>query len=153
MAPTRLVRLSLLGLLLLTARAEAGFWEDGGHDLRARAAFQVSGAIRGYKLTNTHGRAVVVKLATPADLAAPLSLPAGPWAELTLLLDGPLTVASAEGQVRLEVDSITAPLSDPDARQIHLEWSLPEPLLGQLELPGAAPRLLSALQDGAVAAP
>ncbi len=153
MAPAHLIRLSLVGLLLLTAPAQAGFWGDGGRDLHLRSSLQVTGAIRGYKLTSTHGRTVVVKLATPADLAAPLTLPAGPWAELTLLLDGPVTVSAGETSLRLEVDTLTVSLTDPDARQVHLEWSLPEPLLAQIQRPDVAPLLLTALQDGAVAAP
>ena len=128
-------------------------WDFGATDLRSRGTFQVSGAIRGYKLTNSHGRTVVVKLATPTDLAAPLTLPVGPWAELTLLLDGPVTVSAGETSLRLEVDSLTVSMEDPDARQIHLEWSLPDPLLTQLQLPGIEPLLLAALQAGAVAAP
>lgn len=148
-------RTFLLALALLTGlpgTASAGWWEDGNPGGTIRLSklqdLQVSGKLTGYKLKGTHGRTVEVRLPRAQGLEQAIALPAGAWDEITLIVDGPLTVRSAQGKVQLEVDSLTVVLDDPEARQIHLEWSLPEGALGQ-----GADALRRALEDGGVAAP
>lgn len=146
----------LLLFVLLSGAAHAGWIGLGDPDTlrptRQSQSFQLSGAIRGFKLTDRHGREVHVPLPRPLPLDAPLSLPAGDWADITLTLDGPVTLRGSGGaEAQLPLESLTASLEDPDARLIRLEWTLPEALLDQLR-DGRAPEaaLTVALQDGAL---
>ena len=98
-----------------------------------------------------------MRLPRAAALDGTLRLPAGDWAELTLLLDGPVTLELGGAQVTLDLDALTVPLADPGASEIHLEWTLPEDLTARLER-GERSETLSdqlgfALQDGGLAAP
>ena len=142
-----------LGLTpLFASSAEAGWVEWGNpEDLRQDLPdVQITGRITGFKVTNPHGKTLLVTLPHPADLSAPLRLPEGTWREITLLLDGPVTVACPEGVLKLQVDSITVALEDPDAHQIHLDWTLPD---DWTSLRVSQTRLLRALEDGALARP
>ena len=147
------VLLALLVLSGLPGAAFAGWWETGNppdvHGLHSAQKFQISGKVNGIKLKATHGRSRVVTLPAPVDLDQALSLPAGEWAEVTLLLDGPLTVTVDGRQVQLEVDSLTVVLEDPTARLVHLEWSLPDAPIRTW----SADALIQALEDGAIARP
>lgn len=145
----RLIIVTLLSLIGLTG---TGFIEWGNpEDVRGGLKglqVRLSGKISGFKVTNKHGRSVEVRLPRLQSLDAPITLPAGAWAELTLVLDGPVTVRSGTAAVVLEVDALTVPLEDPDARQVHLDWTLPDEV-GALSQ-GA---LIAALQDGGLAVP
>ncbi len=149
----------ILALLLLSglpSTASAGWWETGnpgGDELRGTLkglGLHLSGKITGFKVTGKHGRTSTVYLASPQGLDAPLDLPSGDWAEITVLLDGPVTVRSGGTSVRLEVDSLTVPLADPDATQVTLDWTLPDGLDLRTV---SAERLLHALEDGGLAIP
>ena len=133
-------RLHILALLLLSglpSTASAGFWEGGnpgGDELRGTfkgLSLHLSGNITGFKVTDQHGRTSTVVLASPQGLSVPLDLPAGEWTEITVLLDGPVTVRSA-GQSH------------------QLNWTLPEDLNLQTT---SAERLSQALEDGGLAIP
>ena len=152
-------RLHILALLVLSAMpgsASAGWVETGnpgGDELRGTLkglGLHLSGKINGFKVTGKHGRTSTVYLASPQGLSAPLDLPAGEWAEITLLLDGPVTVGNGGRHRQLWVDSLTVPLADPDATQITLDWTLPEGLDLRTV---SAERLLHALEDGGLAIP
>ena len=126
----------------------------GGDELRGKLeGVRLAGKITGFKVTNKHGRTVQVRLPHPQSLETPISLPDGEWAEITLLLAGPVTVYSGATSVVLAVDSLTVPLEDPGAHEIHLDWTLPADLsaLSPNGLPKAA--LILALQDGGLATP
>ena len=143
----RLPMILLLGALSSPAYA---WYINSGNPLQTRptpSSVQVSGRIRGFKLTSPAGRVVVVTLPRPARLDEVLPLPAGVWAEITLLLDGPVTVQrEGDPPVMLPIDDMTLVLDDPEARHIQLEWRLPE---GPL-----APAALGlALEEGGLAAP
>ena len=151
--------LSTIAVLASSPRASAGWWSDDEWHIRSPLGHtpHLTGAIRGYKLTSTHGRQVTVLLPRPAALDGTLALPAGDWAELTLLLDGPVTLELGGVQVTLDLDALTVPLADPSASEIHLEWTLPEDLTARLER-GERSETLShqlglALQDGGLAMP
>lgn len=152
-------RSHILALLVLSAMpgsASAGWVETGnpgGSELRGTfkgLGLHLSGKINGFKVTGKHGRTAVVELDSPQGLGAPLDLPEGEWAEITLLLDGPITVRSGGVSVRLEVETLTVPLSDPDAAQVTLDWSLPDDLDLRTV---SAERLRCALEDGGLAEP
>ena len=146
--------LALLVLSGLPGAAIAGWWEGGNPpDLRGThglQSLQVSGKVTGYKLKANHGRTVAVTLATPQGLDQPLTLPAGDWAELTLILDGPVTLVQGGVVVQLSVDTLTVVLDDPSARKVHLDWTLPQPLSRLAADPDA---LIPALEDGGLASP
>lgn len=153
---TRALPLCALALALTAPTASAGWWHSHTTDLvrpQAGRAVALSGSVRAYKLTSTHGRTVMVRLPRPASLSEPLALPEGPWAELTLLLDGPLVL---DGVV-LEVDTLTVPLTDPDATEVQLEWTLPDSLAARLRGGPVDEELrlavVGALEDGGVATP
>jgi len=155
MSLARALLLCTLATALVTPAARAGWWENNhGDDLRPRSQTPaVSGSFRAYKLTSTHGRSVTVRLPRPLSLDEPLTLPAGEWATLTLVLDGPIHVDG----LSLELDTLTVPLEDPSAPVVHLEWSLPDELSDRL-LSGDTStalrdRLARALEDGAIATP
>ena len=157
----RLLPLALIAFASLTAPcdAAAGWWSDDEWHVRPTAGRtpHLSGAVRGYKLTSTTGRHRTVHLPQPAALDGTFTLPAGEWAELTLLLDGPVTVALGAAEVDLDLDALTVPLADPGAASVRLEWTLPEPLADQLQRGGPsadlAEALARALEDGGLAAP
>ncbi len=145
----------LLLLAALSGAARAWIWEDGNpYGLMGKIPVRLSvqGRFASYVLSGRHGRHLEVRLPRPARLDEPLALPAGDWADLTLVLDGPVTVATPGGSaVRLEVPALTVALDDPEAREIHLEWTLPEGALSAL-MAGVAPRgLAQALEDGGLA--
>ena len=150
------VILALLLLSGLPSTASAGWWETGnpgGDELRGTfkgLGLHLSGNITGFKVTDQHGRTSTVVLASPQGLSAPLDLPSGEWTEITVLLDGPVTVRSAGQAHQLKVDSLTVPLADPGASQVHLDWTLPEDLNLQTT---SAERLCQALEDGGLAVP
>lgn len=146
----------LLALGALSTAAHSGIIINGNPEsLRgtvARGALQVKGWTSMVKLTGRHGRSVAVRLPRPYALDEALPLPAGDWAELTLILDGPVTVAlpGAPAQA-VDLDTLTVPLDEPGAVEIHLDWTLPEGLLSALQA-GVAPQgLAHALEDGALA--
>ena len=145
--------LALLSFIGLPRAASAGWWETGNptdlHGFHGAQRIQISGKITGFKLTSTHGRALVVTLPAPHDLDRPLALPPGEWAELTLYPDAPVTVTVNGDPMKLEVDSLTVVLEDPTARLIHLEWSLPDAPIRTW----SADALVQALEDGALARP
>lgn len=144
----------LLALLFMAGfgTAVAGVIEvgnPGGAEFRGKLeGVRLAGKITGFKLTNKHGRTVMVRLPHPQSLETPISMPEGEWVEITLLLTGPVTVYSGATTVVLEVDSLTVPLGDPEAHEIHLDWTLPADLSA---LSGDA--LILALQDGGLATP
>lgn len=148
----RTLILALLAVAASGGAASAGVTEwgnPGGDELRGKlAGVRVAGKITGFKVTSKHGRSVEVRLPHPASLEAPLTLPAGEWAEITLTLAGTVTARSGATALVLEVDSLTVPLEDPDSRQVQLGWTLPAD-------PGtlSAEALILALQDGGLAAP
>ena len=149
-------RLSLLSLLLLSAwsgSASADWWEtDNPPDVRGGYKLQdlrLQGKISGFKVKSTHGRTVTVTLPRSGGLDQPIALPKGEWAEITLILDGPLTLSAGGVTQTLQVHTLTVPLEDPEATQVHLDWTLPE----GLGLDGDAAALISALEDGALARP
>ena len=145
----------LLALGALSTAAHGVLINGNPYDLRgpvARGVLSVKGWTSAFKLTGRHGRSATVHLPRPYALDEALPLPAGDWAELTLILDGPVTVAvpGAPAQ-RLDLDTLTVPLDDPGAARVHLDWSLPEGLVSAL-LAGTAPQGLDrALEDGALA--
>ena len=137
-------------LLLLSPQARAFIWYDGSPGkiiaVPSHPTVRVSGWVRGIKLTSTTGREIIVKLPRPVPLDQPLTLPAGDWSDLTLILDGPLQVQVDQRPLYLTLPELVVPLDDPSAREIELDWSLPE---GPLD-PATLPALL---QDGALARP
>lgn len=145
----------LLLLAALSGAAQAWVWEDGNpNGVRGQipARLSVQGRFTSYWLSGRHGRHVEVRLPRPARLDEPLALPAGDWADLTLVLDGPVTVATPGGPaVRLEVPALTVAIDDPEARNIHLEWTLPEGALSALGAGLTPVGLAEALQDGGLA--
>ena len=152
-------RFHVLVLLLwsvLSGVATAGWWETGnpgGTGLHGRFGdFQVGlkGRLTGFKVTGKHGKTEVVHLPRAQGLDQAISLPEGSWDEITLFLDGPVTVRASDGVIKLQVDSITVALEDPDAAQVHLDWTLPA---DDTSLRGSPTRLLQALEDGALARP
>ncbi len=148
----RLAVFALVLLPLFSSSAEAGWVEWGNpEDLRESAPeIQVAGRITGFKVTGKHGKSVVVTLPRAQGLDQPIPLPEGSWHEITLTLDGPVTVRTEEGAIKLQVDSITVALEDPDAAQVHLDWTLPA---DDTSLRASPTRLLQALEDGALARP
>ena len=123
----------------------------GGDEFRGKLeGVRLAGKITGFKLTNKHGRTVMVRLPHPQSLETPISLPEGEWAEITLLLAGPVTVSSGATSVVLKVDSLTVPLEDPEAGEIHLDWTLSSDLEAMNFDPD---RLILALEDGGLAVP
>ena len=152
-------RLPLLILLgALSGVAHAWYWESGnpgGSPLRQpQLSFQVKGQVSSFKLTGRHGRQQVVRLPRPYDLQEALPLPAGDWVELTLVPRGPVRVEVAGGPpLALHVPELTVVLDDPAAREVHLEWSLPEGAWRALQAGMEVAGLPDLLQDGAVAVP
>ena len=151
-------RSAVIALLLVSAlptSASAGWTEVGNpggslcgpfNDLQIR----LSGSLKGFKVTGKHGKTEVVTLPRAQGLDKAIPLPEGSWDEITLTLDGPVTVRTEEGAIKLQVDSITVALEDPDAAQVHLDWTLPA---DDTSLRGSPARLLQALEDGALARP
>lgn len=146
--------LALLFIAGLSWSASAGVWEGGnpeGGDIRGALKdlrVKMSGKISGFKLTGRHGRTVEVHLPRPQALDAPLVLPPGDWAEITLLLDGPVTVRSAHSLVQLEVETLTVVLEDTEARKVQLDWTVPA---DPYDLDDD--QLIVALEDGGLAIP
>ena len=144
--------LTLLFVAGLPWSASAGIWEGGnpeGGDIRGALKdlrVKMSGKINGFKLTGRHGRTVEVRLPRPQALDAPLVLPPGDWAEITLILEGPVTVRSALSVVQLDLESLTVALEDPEARVVQLDWTLPA---DPYDLDDD--QLIVALEDGALA--
>ncbi len=151
-------RYLLLALLLVSAlptSASAGWTEVGNPGGSFRGTFKdlqirLSGSLKGFKVTGKHGKTEVVHLPRAQGLDQAISLPEGSWDEITLFLDGPVTVRASDGVIKLQVDSITVVLEDPDAAQVHLDWTLPA---DYTSLRGSPTRLLQALEDGALARP
>ena len=90
----RIPALLLLGAL--TGLAQAGIWQTGNPPgvigRGALSGIRVQGWSTGIKLTGRHGRELVVRLPRPISLSEPIQLPEGDWADITLTLDGPVTV-------------------------------------------------------------
>ena len=153
----RTLLLALLAVAASGGTASAGVTEwgnPGGDEFRGKlAGVRLAGKITGFKLTNKHGRTVQVRLPHPQSLETPISLPDGEWAEITLLLAGPVTVYSGASTVILEVDSLTVPLADPDANEVHLDWTLPADLIALSPNGPSKAVLILALQDGGLATP
>lgn len=156
MSRRTLPRLALAWMVLLAplGLAQAGIWQDGNPPgLRGRQAIPgltVKGSFSSYKLTGRHGRTVTVRLPRPQGLNEALALPAGEWTDLTLVLDGPVAVeVPGAPVVAVSLGELTVALHDPAAQEIHLEWSLPEGLLGALRAGGEMQGLGPALVDGA----
>lgn len=151
----RALPLFTLALTLSTSGPARAFWFDSAEDLRPRRDQRpaVTGSFRAYKLTSTHGRTLTVRLPRPAALNDALPLPAGEWAELTLILDGEVIVDGVD----LALETLTVPLADPEAHEVHLEWSLPAELSERLHAGERTPALLEqlgvALADGGLATP
>lgn len=144
-----LALLSLVGLPGIASAGVAGWGNpDDLHGSLKDLQVRLSGKISGFKVTNKHGRTVEVRLPRLQSLDAPITLPAGEWAELTLVLDGPVTVRAGAAEVVLEVDALTVPLADPDAHRIHLDWTLPADRRAL-----STDALVTALQDGGLAVP
>ena len=150
----------LIAIGALTGLAQAGIWENGNppglHGRQTVVGVQVKGWFSSFKLTGRHGRTVVVHLDRAQALTAPLDLPSGDWADLTLFLDGPVTVSAPDASpIRLDLTELSVPLDDPHATTIKLEWTLPDGLLAALHAgvdPAAlATPLAAALQDGGLA--
>ena len=149
---TRLVVIAFLFVTGMPGVASAGFTEWGNpEDLRESAPeVQVAGRITGFKVTGKHGKTEVVHLPRAQGLDKAIPLPEGSWDEITLTLDGPVTVRAPDGVIKLQVDSLTIVLEDPDATEVHLDWTLPA---DDTSLWGTPARLLQALEDGALARP
>ncbi len=140
---------------LLASIANAGIIIAGNpHTLHGQVGAMnvvVKGWVTGVKLTGRHGRTVTVVFPRALPLDGALPIPSGDWADLTLELAGPVTV-SVEGRgVNLDVPSLTVALDEPDASQVHLEWSLPEGLLSAISAGMSPTALASALEDGGLA--
>ena len=146
------ILLALMFLPTFSTPAEAGWVEWGNpEDLRgALRGISLSGRLTGFKVTGKHGKTEVVHLARAQGLDKAIPLPEGSWDEITLTLDGPVTVRTEEGALKLQVDSITVALEDPDAAQVHLDWTLP---VDWTALRASPQHLLQALEDGALARP
>lgn len=149
----------VLALALLSITAQAGSWETSG-DFRPRGSLmiQVSGQIHSILVINRHGRAVPVPVPPGTRLGDTLALPPGDWAEITLILDGPLTVTvDGAAPVSLDLETVTVPLEDPEADSVVLDWSLPDALLARLHAgapdPAVRAALTAAIRDGVIARP
>ena len=147
MAPRILL---LAALALLGPAALAGSWHSGGgaSGLVAHpAAFHLNARVRSLILTNRQGRRTTVPLPGSRELSQGLPVPAGDWAEITVVFDGPVfLVGSPGGPVPLAIQTLTAPLERPDAtedRMLFLDLALPDGLRG--------PALLAAVADGVLA--
>lgn len=151
-------RMLPFALLLVSAMpnpAGAGWTEVGNpggtlHGTFKGSQFRLSGELKGFKVTGKHGKSKVVDLPRGTDLSRPLMLPEGTWHEITLLFDGPVTVRATDGAIKLQVDSLTVTLEDPDAHEVYLDWTLPDDWSA---LSASPDRLLQALEDGALARP
>lgn len=146
----------LFALSLCCGLAQAGIIINGNppglHTHQAVSAVQVRGWVTRLKLTDRHGRSVVVPLPRPYALDEALPLPPGDWADLTLLLDGPAWVGTPGVQpVRLDLPSLTVPLDDPQATAVTLDWTLPEGALTALRRGTAVPSLAEAVEEGGLA--
>ena len=145
-------RSAVIALLLVSAvptSASAG-WTEVGNPGGSLKGIGLSGKLTGFKVTGKHGKTEVVHLPRAQGLDQAIPLPECSWHEITLTLDGPVTVRAEEGVLKLQVDSITVALEDPDAAQVHLDWTLPA---DDTSLRGSPTRLLQALEDGALARP
>lgn len=144
----RLIIVTLLGLTGLTGTGFIEWGNPGGDELRGGLKdlkIRLDGKLKGIKVTNKHGRSVVVHRSQ--SLTAPITLPAGEWAEVTLLLDGPVTLRDDRSTVLLDVESLTVVVDDPEATEIHLEWTLPTALTAFR----TDDALVRALEDGGLA--
>ena len=147
-----------LGLLLalgaLPGLAGAVIVETGNppglRDRQTLSGVTVKGWFSSYKLTGRHGRTVEVRLPRPQGLHEALALPAGDWTDLTLVLDGPVQVSvMGAPTVDVPLTELTVALHDPEAVEIHLEWSLSEGMISALRAGVEVHTLGQALQDGA----
>ena len=146
------LRLPLLFALgALAGAANAGIVTNGNPEsLRGQhiQSVRLSAQVSGIRLTGRHGRTVQVSLPRGTALTETIPLPRGDWADLTLVLDGLLTVTLPDGAaVQLQVDTLTVPMHDPEATSVTLDWTLPA---GASTDPAA---LRQALQDGGLAVP
>lgn len=149
---------SIVALALLMGVANAGYWEYGNppglHPREDRQALSLRGQVSGLKLSGRHGRTATVTLARPYSLDEALPLPAGHWDELTLVLEGPVTVALGSGPPHLlNARTLTVVLEDPDAASVVLDWSLPEGAWSALKAGVEVTGLPALLEDGALALP
>ena len=145
-------RSAVIALLLVSAlptSASAG-WTEVGNPGGSLKGIGLSGKLTCFKVTGKHGKSVVVTLPRAQGLDQAIVLPEGSWDEITLFLDGPVTVRTEEGVLKLQVDSITVTLEDPDASEVHLDWTLPS---DWTTLRASPDRLLQALEDSALARP
>lgn len=146
---------ALLLLALFGGVAHAWYAESGNpNGVIQRPRIQVNGQLSSFKLTDRHGRVTPVNLQRSLDLGAAIPLPPGDWVELTLVLDGPATVALAGARpAPLSASELTVVIQDPDASRVILDWTLPEGALQALQA-GVTPRdLPQLLNDGALAMP
>lgn len=146
----------LIALSALSASiADAGIIINGNpHTLHGQVGAMnvvVKGWVTGVKLTGRHGRTVAVAYPRALPLDGALPIPAGDWADLTVELEGPVTVSVDGGRVTVHVSSLTVALDEPDAAEVHLEWSLPEGLLSAISAGVSPTALETALEDGGIA--
>ena len=149
--PPRLPLLLLLGARIGVAHAG---WTDHGNPPSIRGqhiqAVRLTGQVTGIRLTGRHGRQVQVRLPRSYALTEAIPLPSGTWAELTLVLEGPVTLHLPDGDtLELQVDTLTVPLEDPSATSVHLDWTLPENAGSPTDTAG----LRCAIEDGGLAVP
>lgn len=155
--------LFLLSLLitpeLARAGGEVGWGTGSGLILRQSRLLAGQAQLVAVRWTSRTGRSSTVQLDRPVDLfeAPPLLAPAGEWAELTLLVDGPWTLSGRDFAWTLRMPALTVVLDQPvrstGTTPVSVELLLPEGALPAKIRPGDAAHdaLVVALQDGAQA--
>lgn len=152
--------LLLLALVFTPVLAQAGGVGDWGtrpiraqHTQRWSAQAQVSG-VRWTTRTG-RGTTVVLPRSVKPFEATPLVAPPGEWVELTLLLDGPMTLVGSALDWTLEIPEFTVILDEPvlGGAAVQLSLNLPEAGFPTRVRPGGIDHdaLVVAVEDGASA--
>ena len=157
--------LALGALLAVGPSAQAGFMvgNPGTTKFHNEALTHLQARVTSLKWIGRNGQSRTQRPPAPFDPFQPGALvaPQGDWADVVLVLDGPVriegrTADGARFSASLDLGEWTIPLEDPSVsdsgRALDLELSLPAGLRGSMApgQPGYAD-LLAAVRDGALA--
>lgn len=140
----------LLVLPLLVGAIARGGTSGSGFGTRITAqmpTLRLTGKVRAVRWTAVDGHTWTRPLPRPTPLSElQLQAPAGSWADLTLIFDGPAALTDGFTTRALALDALTVPLADPDATgPLHLDLDIADWTSADPEA------LTAAVQDAALA--